>query len=578
MLYGWIISLVQIVSLIGWGFLSSHILLKFSSDTAKPENSLLFQHYICKSEYRWQFFVIFLLGLVGLFTANLFALLWHFFLPVNTLSTIIFLIIGAVLSFYFFRNFLQKPRWTEVTLVFIVSFLISGYSVDNNIPGDSILYHITAVHWNKDQALVLGLANLHDRFGVNSTWFLVSALLNPPIDAPNYVDMSPGTITILVLCFLFCYIIAQTKNYFSHTIKLFFSLLLFSILFIWSKDKLFIGLGSPSNDLPAAMLFILICICWFLLFYTENILERSLLVSFSVLFYVLSFSFKFSQAAFIAPFLWMLWKFKGQLLKDKILVVTLLLSCGYFVLWLIRGLFLSGCWLFPLSSTCIDLPWTVPTHVADEIRFWIMSWARREVLPYYEVLKDSQWISYWLDKQSKTPLVQWTLGLICLGVICILFTFKKISDQNWKIFSWIFAGLGVYFAYWFKLAPDLRFASGAFICLISIVLWLGLSNLPTRVLKTAKIFFILGLMVITQDFVRISTSPLRSNLWAIQRFHEIPATTSEVSKWGVKYFKQVNDAEGYGGCAFAAMPCASQAQPDLKEDHWGPYRMYQTRQ
>src|SRR6185437_3030289 len=45
---------------------------------------------------------------------------------------------------------------------------------------DTGLYHLQAIKWLEESTKVFGLANLHLRFGVNSTWFTDAAMLDVP--------------------------------------------------------------------------------------------------------------------------------------------------------------------------------------------------------------------------------------------------------------------------------------------------------------------------------------------------------------------------------------------------------------
>ena len=53
------------------------------------------------------------------------------------------------------------------------------------IMDDTDSYHIQMIKWARDYGSVPGIANLHLRYGFNSSWFISVALLSPAIKGVN---------------------------------------------------------------------------------------------------------------------------------------------------------------------------------------------------------------------------------------------------------------------------------------------------------------------------------------------------------------------------------------------------------
>lgn len=562
----------------GWGFAFikySPKLLGFLISKNSNQTTIITNYF---DRYLW-FYAYFL----GLFILMFLVLNLNFISPIHNYFGYLIFILGLFFSFQYRQWFrFRRKNWF---CFLVISFLVTAYSVDNNILGDTALYHAPLVVWAKQSKIVLGLGNLHDRFGLNPLYFILSSLFTFTLDPLVYVDLLTASMLSVFLIFLIFRSFEVSKIEDSKSTvtqnsyhQLFFIILFVLICLVWGKEKFFIGLGSPGNDLPAALVFLVMAVLSFDAFFNvHSTTEKNFVFSLQCIFFLLVLAFKVSQAAFVMPLL------MAALPLGFVNIVRrwrLILFCIFFVLfWTLRNWLLSGYLLFPAIVTKTNADWVISTNIAEEIRLWVMSWARDDKRPYFEVLKDSSWLLPWLKKHMALWYLNITLFLIALG----FFTFLKQKNQalahSARFFSYMSIGIFLYLSYWFVLAPDIRFAAPAFIFYSSLCAWWAMTNYANYFLKLKKIFswiFIVVGLVAAQDYLRIAIAPIKISWFWPQRFKEIPdyPVSSEVSNFRVNYFKQVNFPDGSGGCYLHPPPCASLSKSQLKETKLGSYQIF----
>jgi hypothetical protein len=124
----------------------------------------------------------------------------------------------------------------------------------------------------------------------------------------------------------------------------------------------------------------------------------------------------------------------------------------------------SGCALFPVAATCLDLPWSLsPESTAAYARI-ITEWARWAG-PTPEHADLAAWWTQWSARKSNLAL----LGLAAAAIAAAVPLRNRIRKDPGVGFAALLALLGI--SYVAVLAPDLRFAAGYLLLLPS--LWLA---------------------------------------------------------------------------------------------------------
>jgi hypothetical protein len=483
----------------------------------------------------------------GFLILSLLALVFNFFIPLGNHLAWIILVIGAVLFIRYYRKNLNlKP----VLVSLFVSFILAVLAVDNHFIGDSLLYHIPILKWLKENVITLGAANIHDRFGYSSILHNVMALLSPSFEENSYIEfVLPGFYGLFLLGLL--EIISKAKDL--RTTFLSMSMILFSVI-VWGRGAMFDSLGSPMTDVPATLLSTMILIS--ILLWNETLKPTQLFWILSLS--LLAFMTKASQAWLLVTCIWCAWR---MLKQDKKYLLGALLSLSIvFLLWEMRSLFVSGCLLFPVEKSCLPLPWTIPQAQLEDVRNWILSWARTPEVHYSQVLGNNDWIPGWWQRTLTIK------GFRISSVVFILgFVYSLIKRRSHPpLIVWISAAAGM--ALW-SSAPDLRFAIWFFMIFGSYYLAFVLESLFMKFPKQLKILgLIIGLFWL-QDYLRIFTNVIRKNPVAkVNDLSEIGPMKRLTSPEGVTYSVPVSSNNF---CGFTEFPCSPFPHPHLEEVKWG---------
>ena len=136
-------------------------------------NGYIFNYLIFKKNINK--FNIYKDSLLGFISIGFISLLLNFFFPLNKNISSIFLIFSIFTFIYFFFKFEKKNNifWVLVYLT-ITSFIIIAFSNINR--PDAGLYHLPFIKILNENKIILGLTNLHYRFGHTSIFQYISAI------------------------------------------------------------------------------------------------------------------------------------------------------------------------------------------------------------------------------------------------------------------------------------------------------------------------------------------------------------------------------------------------------------------
>ena len=311
------------LSLSGWGHFIWKLLF---SDRPSIPDSLLF-------------------GMI--FTAQL-GLWLHFFTPLSPLIVVTMTIVGILffIKDYFFKNQNKFPKKIFFLTGLIGFLLMVGYALDSNLYSDVVGYHFPALNWMIHQKIIFGLANLQDRFGFNSIWYIISALSNPLMRWQSSVEY--GSIALLWIYFMSGFYLPKGIQALGWICR--------AVAFIlWGKQAFLINLGLPATDLPSA----LCCLIFYeriFISYNQNKLEYYKLLQI-IFIYIFAVQLKLSQIFLGLPLLALVFSFRKEafLSEAKNWWRYLIFVFGMIFPWALRTYFLSGCWLFPIAKSCFPV-------------------------------------------------------------------------------------------------------------------------------------------------------------------------------------------------------------------------------
>jgi hypothetical protein len=232
----------------------------------------------------------------------------------------------------------------------------------------------------------------------------------------------------------------------------------------------------------------------------------------------------------------------------------------FLLLWMARGVVLSGCAAYPLPQSCaFDLPWSVSRFQAQYEAMSIRSWARApHRFDPAKVMADWKWLGPWAARTWQTFSAQVFLAGVLAGCAAVL-AGARVS----RMAAAVFAGLCLCLAYWFWSAPDVRFGSGY----LAVAGLLGMSAacavcfpdagvLRRLILEATALSALVGVVGLAQS----------GNSWTVK---DRPAFVMKTAPGGKPISVTAGDREGSDQCWDRPLPCTPYFNPEsLKRVRW----------
>ena len=395
-------------------------------------------------------------------------------------------------------------------LLIIFAFVFIIYSHGDN--EDSPMYHLQIIKWLYHHKISFGLTNLEIRFGDSSLWFNFLSLFQYKIKNFNSIH----TLNVIPFSIL-TYEILKLRNTLSYlflNLSLSF-LFFFSFLHPFRNGVILNHLHNPEAD-TVAMIFFFTSFYLMLKFFEEKKREIfNLLILSSTICVVIKISY---IGVVLFPLIILFLFFKKdliQFLKIKLNIILII----FFILWIIKNFLISGCFIFPVSSTCFNVDWSSGTSDIDNYSKAIKGFARDtrarlRYLDFEHTIYSFNWFMPWLrDYAFNTALLKLSAVLISISIpmIILLNKFSRIlaftsNDKN-KIF-YTFLILAINLLIWFQ-APEIRFGWGTIISincyLISILLFYSIffKKINPNIYKYTTLFFLIILLIDNQKNLNI---------------------------------------------------------------------------
>ena len=414
-------------------------------------------------------------GILGLLGLAFLGCVVHFVVALSTPVQVIALCGGTVIAVPLWRQIRNSAAISFSVAAGLTVFVLLHPQALHNY--DEGLYYLQTFKWNREFPITTGLANLHGRLAFNSSIFLIAPLT-------DRIEM--GWITnfltvIFVLLSLWGRVWQIDVSDRRNSSQYWFIVALMVSSFVLQPGFLS-WLGILMADSMAAVLIVY----WFALalgFSRSE--ERQTEFAMLVISAALAATVKISAAPLLVLTAGVGWLHRKEGLactKRVSAVAAALLG-----VWMLRGLLLSGCAVYPLPQTCLSsLPWAVSKEQVNAEKLAIESWARRPEEPVSAIVfSDWSWFPQWFRRARKEPLMQLLLAGFVLGALSLVFARAEVRRQLRDDQALIAVGLLVSLALWFWSAPDVRFGSG-FILAAALF---GLSVAATAWLHRPKVYF-----------------------------------------------------------------------------------------
>ena len=435
---------------------------------------LLLQHIIATTTCLWTGYVFYqsffkkeerpliFHAVSGLIILTLISQVAVLIIPINfyfSLSLMLLLVLIAIVRRKTFNEFLQYilkeisflPLYVKALLV-MVWLMILVINAGPVMMDDTESYHIQMIKWIQEYGSVPGIANLHERYGFNSSWFSSIALFN----------FSNGTVNLFTglngLLSLWCcyYIISSAFGKEKKNDRIIFSLLLLLMLslIVWPIIR-----GNAANTnydfISAFLIFIIFFetfskrnnfspgiewIIWPVYLFTVRIINYPLLLL--CLFGIYSLIKENKWRTLFVP-----------------VVCSLLLTVPFFT----RNVILSGYLFFPTTYfDYFNFDWKTDPQMMERLVEFIKYYNRVNTtfldIEQTKAFGAAAWIPAWfryLYTYDKIILIPGLIGLLSGFIISI----KNKRSITPAYFVLMFTGL-CFIISWFLSAPDPRFVYG----------------------------------------------------------------------------------------------------------------------
>jgi len=398
--------------------------------------------------------------------------IWNLVLPVTAYITLFLFCVG-ILGLALNRSSLltswravwQRSRWL-LLLGIAFALLLALRSCGFYEHYDTGLYGAPAVRWIQTYPAVPGLANLHGRFGFNSSVFLCIAALG---QGP-WKDLGFHLFTGFMLSAMWATLVPAcarvVRREATSPADWFYNILALPVFF-WTTRSRIVG---TQTDEPAT---IVCLIATGILFehlcqedgrderktHTSRLVLATTLFSLAVAFKLSTIVFAMLAWCLAFRGIWQLGRSARQ--RTNYLFAALALSSLILLPWCARGVILSGYPFYPATVFGFPVAWKIPLSAAKWYALGVKSWGRIPDTPFRDT-QGLHWVGNWLNRALRNrPAFQVPLAISLAGLVVALtprLRGKPNPARQWL--SLLFPSfVGIIF--WFAASPDLRFAQFA---------------------------------------------------------------------------------------------------------------------
>ena len=514
------------------------------------------------------------LGILGTSLICIIALFLNFFLPLNKfLNTAIILII----LFFYVLQCLRNKQFLEIKLIFLTTIISFIIICSNNIyRPDAGLYHLPFISILNENKILIGLSNLHFRFGHISIIQYGSAIFN------NHIFGNEGILILPSLIFSYFFIFCSklilnliNSRKVKYNSKLFFFTNGIFIYFLYKMNNY----NNFGNDVPGHIYIFYIIL---LFIKSEKDLDKNL---FSKILYFSIFAALIKNTLILIFLIFLFYPFKflfKQIRFQNIAIFSLIL------IWFFKNILISGCLIYPIKKTCLDLSWTDINEVevvSISSEAWSKAWSDQKNIKLKQniFIKNFNWIETWSQKHL-LRIVEIILPYI-LFMFLIIFLISKqnvylgkkiIFRESLLIFSSLCSSI------WFFKFPMYRYGTSYIVLFLLSLMYFFFSEFvkeykSKKIKKNFSIIYSLFFIILlSKNTIRIYDNT--DNQWLNYPWPQIYSETKEnkiienqkiLSKNGDIIFYKPNQRM----CMYSSSPCTHYNKSISLEKKWG-YKIF----
>ena len=438
--------------------------------------------------------------IIGAILLSLAALLLNFFFPLNKLTnSITYLLI--ILLYFSTNKFKLNKKAFEVILY--TSILTSEFLIYSNINRpDAGLYHLPYVSILNSEKIILGLSNLHFRFGHISIIQYLSALNNNFLFGDIGILIPLASLASFIIIYFHYEIIKFYKSKIEINENYFFCF--FTLIYIFFKINRYSEFG---NDAIAHLGYFYLISC-----FLKLNLQKINYFHFNHIFLISIFIFMNKNTmifSFLLPLIMFLFiNDKIQIFKRSLFSLTFF----FLLLWILKNSLTTGCLIYPLKETCFDTLWSnqiLTNNVSLQSEAWSKGWSNNKLpLSQNEFVENFNWLNTWINTHGKIFLNK-VLTYIFISIFFIIFFLGKKNDNfrydKMKIFISFFVCIIGTFFFLIKF-PIYRYGFSFLISLIILTFLISFKDYINgkKIKKVSKYLVIISFLVFsTKQLTRI---------------------------------------------------------------------------
>ena len=364
------------------------------------------------------------ISLQGIIFVSFIALFLNFFISLNILLNTLFLGLGLLLYFIDNKKFLNKKLIKYNFIIAILSTLLLLFANINR--PDAALYHLPFISVLNEHKLIIGLGNVHFRFGHISIIQYLSAINYNFLFGLNGISIPLSVVASFFIVFFYRKVLISYKL---KSLNLDFYFCLFVSIYIFYKINRYSSFGNDA----------ITHLCFFylirLILTDNNFKQLSLVILLCVFIFL-------NKNTYLLIFLFPLFiYFYNKIYLDHKKTIKLVFSFSSFFLflWLLKNILISGCAIFPIHKTCIqELKWTPNIKIIKDTEqageAWAKAWPqnKNKNLTPKEFNKEFNWLMPWLSTHAKYVGKTMLPYLFFIIILNIYFSRnkKKLSLNN----------------------------------------------------------------------------------------------------------------------------------------------------
>ena len=511
-------------------------------------------------------------GIFGFIFIGFISLIINFLYPLTIyINNALFIII--IIFSYKFRFFNQSYK-KLVKYTFITSFICYILFIYSNVnTPDALHYHLPFSKIINEHKIIVGLSNIHSRFGHISIFQYISSFFNNSFLGTNGILIPIG----LLVSYFFIYCFKQFKNDFkkkNSRIKSYFVFLIL-IFSLYSFNR-YSGFGNDAQ----VHIYYFLTIIYLLDFF---IIKKSLF-TFKKLSLVCLFTFlikPFYALTLVIPFLiFMIIRKNFIILKSKFFFFSFFLV----FFWLLKNLLISGCLIYPVNTTCgTSLTWYSDITIKNsaEGEAWSKDWPNRiqKDISVKDFNKNFNWLSSW-SKTHFFVIIEKLLPIFIFILINILFLFftkclkKNNNDRYDNFFYYTLLISAFLLILWFIKFPIYRYGlSFIYIFLLTLSYFIFIKYINLNRLKNYYTTFVIFIFLFCFGIVT-------KNLFRISDDYKQSISPSLYAEYDEGRYEKIYNTDNIfthyqkdTACGYSLSPCTSY-KTELYKKHYFGYQIY----